>query len=140
VTGTDLTAVNLNLASRVGGGDGAADSVIVNGTSNNDVVKVTGTAADGVTVSGLKATTHITGTDAGDTLTVNGQAGNDAIDASTLAAGAVAFTADGGDGNDVLQGSAGDDTLLGGAGNDVLNGGPGFDVLDGGTGLNVVTQ
>jgi Ca2+-binding RTX toxin-like protein len=73
-------------------------------------------------------------------LTVNGQAGDDAIDASTLAAGAVALTADGGDGDDVLQGSAGDDTLLGGAGDDVLNGGPGLDVVDGGTGLNVITQ
>ena len=140
VTGTDLTAVNLNLAGQAGGGDGAADSVIVNGTNDNDVVTVTGTAADGVTVSGLKPTTRISGTDAGDTLTVNGQAGNDAIDASTLAAGVIALTADGGDGDDVLQGSAGDDTLLGGPGDDVLNGGPGFDVLDGGTGDNVVIQ
>jgi Ca2+-binding RTX toxin-like protein len=140
VTGTDLTAVNLNLASRVGGGDGAADSVIVDATNDNDVVKVTGTATDGVTVSGLNATTRISGTDAGDTLTVNGQAGDDAIDASTLAAGAVALTADGGDGDDVLQGSAGEDTLLGGAGDDMLNGGPGLDVVDGGTGLNVITQ
>ena len=140
VTGTDLTAVNLNLASRDGGGDGAADTVSVNGTNGNDVIRVAGSAADGVTVSGLQATTHLTATDAGDTLTVRGQAGDDTLDASGLAAGAVALTADGGDGNDVLQGSAGNDTLLGGAGDDVLNGGPGLDVLDGGTGSNVITQ
>ena len=33
------------------------------------------------------------------------------------------FTANGGDGNDVLIGSAGNDTLTGGAGDDVLIGG-----------------
>src|SRR5215468_2202306 len=95
VTGTDLTAVNLNLAAQAGGGDGAADSVIVNGTNANDVVRVTGSAADGVAVSGLAARTHISGTDAGDTLSIRGLAGNDAVDASGLAAGAVALTADG---------------------------------------------
>jgi Ca2+-binding RTX toxin-like protein len=140
VTGTDLSAVNLNLAGRTGGGDGAADSVIVNGTNGNDLVHVNGSAEQGVTASGLTATTHISGTDAGDTLTVRGLAGDDVINASALAAGAVALTADGGEGNDLLVGSAGDDTLLGGPGDDVLNGGPGADVLDGGPGANVLTQ
>jgi Ca2+-binding RTX toxin-like protein len=93
-----------------------------------------------VTASGLTATTNISGTDAGDTLTVNARAGDDVVEASGLAAGAVALTADGGDGNDLLLGSAGDDTLLGGAGDDVLNGGPGVDVLDGGPGANVLIQ
>ena len=140
VTGTDLSAVNLNLAARTGGGDGAGDSVIVNGTNGNNVVTVTGSAAKDVTASGLTATTRISGTDAGDTLTVKALAGDDVVDASGLAAGAVSLTVDGGDGNDRLVGSAGDDTLLGGAGDDVLNGGPGADVLDGGTGDNVLIQ
>ena len=140
VSGTDLSAVNVNLADRTGAGDGAADSVIINGTNGNDVVHVTGSAAEGVTVSGLRATTHISGTDTGDTLTVHALAGDDVVEASGLAAGAVALTADGADGRDLLIGSAGDDTLLGGPGDDVLNGGPGVDVLDGGPGANVLTQ
>jgi hypothetical protein len=115
VTGTDLSAVNLNLAARTGGGDGAADSLLVNGTNDNDAVQVTGSTAKGVTASGLTATTQISCTDAGDTLTVTAVVGDDVVEASGLAAGAVALTADGGDGNDLLVGSAGDDTLLGGA-------------------------
>jgi Ca2+-binding RTX toxin-like protein len=140
VTGTDLSAVNLNLAAQTGGGDGAVDSVIVNGTNGNNVVTVTGSAGKGVTVSGLTPTTHLSGTDAGDTLTVKALAGSDVVDASGLAAGAVTLTVDGGAGNDQLVGSAGDDTLLGGAGDDGLTGGPGADVLDGGTGDNVLIQ
>jgi Ca2+-binding RTX toxin-like protein len=50
------------------------------------------------------------------------------------------FTANGGDGNDVLIGGQGNDTLNGGAGDDVLIGGGGQDVLDGGTGNNVLLQ
>jgi Ca2+-binding RTX toxin-like protein len=48
------------------------------------------------------------------------------------------FTANGGDGADVLIGSPGNDTLLGGAGDDVLIGNGGQDILDGGPGNNVV--
>jgi Ca2+-binding RTX toxin-like protein len=48
------------------------------------------------------------------------------------------FTADGGDGNDILIGSRGNDTLSGGAGDDILIGNGGQDVLDGGTGNNNV--
>ena len=48
------------------------------------------------------------------------------------------FTANGGDGDDVLIGSAGNDTLNGGAGDDVLIGGGGQDILDGGPGNNTV--
>src|SRR5262245_33526598 len=48
------------------------------------------------------------------------------------------FTANGGDGDDVLIGSPGNDILSGGNGDDVLIGGGGQDVLDGGPGNNVV--
>ena len=37
---TDLTAVNLNLNGSAGGGDGQADSVIVNGTDGDDTIQV----------------------------------------------------------------------------------------------------
>jgi Ca2+-binding RTX toxin-like protein len=73
-------------------------------------------------------------------LPINGLGGDDVINGSGLAANAIQFHADGGDGNDVLIGGAGEDTLLGGPGDDVLNGGPGQDVLDGGPGNNTLIQ
>jgi Ca2+-binding RTX toxin-like protein len=138
LTGTDVTEVNLNLESAPGQGNGAADSVIVNGTGGDDAVAVTGDAR-GVSVLGLTAQVNIKGAEAAnDKLTVNALAGDDAVDASGLSAGAIQFVADGGDGNDVLIGGAGDHTLLGGAGDDVLIAGPGQHVLDGGPGDNTL--
>jgi Ca2+-binding RTX toxin-like protein len=135
LTGTALTEVNLNL-----GADGAADTVVVNGTAGNDVIQVSGSGT-AASVVGLAARVNLTGTEAAnDRLTVKGLAGDDAIDASGLAAGVIGFTADGGEGNDILIGSAGNDTLVGGDGDDVLIGGPGQDILDGGPGDNVVIQ
>jgi Ca2+-binding RTX toxin-like protein len=82
---------------------------------------------------------NVTGAEAtNDRLTVQALAGDDAVDASGLAAGTIQFTADGGDGGDVLIGSPGRDTLLGGAGDDLLIGHGGGDVLDGGTGHNTI--
>jgi len=74
-----------------------------------------------------------------DTITVNDLAGT----------GVRTVTADGGDGNDVLDGAAtgvsllliggvGDDALTGGRGADVLDGGAGNDTLSGGRGLDVL--
>jgi Ca2+-binding RTX toxin-like protein len=134
LTGTGVTAVNLNL----GGADGAADTVTVQGTDGNDTATVAGDA-NGVTVFGLSAQVTITGAEAAnDTLQVQAGAGDDAVDASGLAAGAIQLLLDGGDGDDVLVGSPGHDTLLGGAGDDVLIGNGGADVLDGGPGNNTL--
>jgi Ca2+-binding RTX toxin-like protein len=77
---------------------------------------------------------------ANDRVTVNTLAGDDVIEASSLNAGVIQLTGDGGEGADVLIGSDGADVLLGGDGDDVLIGGPGLDVLDGGPGDNVVIQ
>lgn len=139
LTGTGVTAVNLNLAANGGGGDAAADTVIVEATTGKDVATVVGDAT-GTSVSGLAARVNITGAEATDRLTVSGRAGDDVIDASGLSAAAIQFAADGGDGHDVLIGGAGGDVLAGGAGDDVLIGGPGQDALDGGTGGNVLIQ
>lgn len=136
LSGTGVKAVNLNL----GGADGAADMVIVNGTAGDDVIAAAGNAS-GVSVFGLAATIHITGHEAAnDKLVINGLGGNDVIDGSGLSIDAMSLFADGGDGDDVLIGGAGNDTLRGGAGDDVLIGGPGQDILDGGTGNNVLIQ
>jgi Ca2+-binding RTX toxin-like protein len=142
MTGTDLTSLNVDLGSPPGSGmgDGAADSVIVNGTSGNDVIMVSGDSS-GVTVAGLAAQVNITGSEAAnDTLTINALAGDDVVVAEGLAAGAIQFAANGGDGNDILIGSAGDDVLTGGNGDDILEGGPGVDLLDGGPGDNILIQ
>jgi Ca2+-binding RTX toxin-like protein len=137
---TDVTEVNVNLESAPGSGtgDGAADAVVVNGTRGDDAVAVTGDAG-GISVLGLAAQVNIKGAEAAnDKLTVNALAGDDVVDAAGLAAGAIQFVADGGDGNDVLIGGAGNHTLLGGAGNDILVGGSGPHVLDGGPGDNTL--
>ena len=142
LTGTDVTAVNLDLASPPGSGtgDGQPDTVIVNGTNGNDTIIVAGDAS-GVAVLGLAAQVNITGSEAAnDRLTVNALSGDDVVDATGLPAGVIGLTEDGGDGDDVLIGSAGNDTLTGGAGDDVLIGGPGQDVLDGGPGNNILIQ
>ena len=73
LTGTGVTAVNLNLASTLttNAGDGQADSVIVNGTAGADAIAVAGSTS-GITVSGLAASVHIAGIDPTlDRLTVN---------------------------------------------------------------------
>ena len=56
VSGTDLTAININLASTIGGtaGDGQADTVIVNGTNGANTVDIVGSGTS-YTVTGLSA-------------------------------------------------------------------------------------
>jgi Ca2+-binding RTX toxin-like protein len=142
LSGTDVTQVNLDLASPTGSstGDGQADTVIINGTNGDDVILASGNAT-GVDVQGLAASIHITGAEASnDHLIVNALAGDDVVEASGLGADAIQFVANGNDGNDVLIGGAGNDTLHGGAGNDILIGGLGQDILDGGPGNNILIQ
>ncbi len=133
---TDVTKVNVDLAATGGGGDGQVDTIVINATNGADTITVANN--DGVvTVSGLAATVTISGFEATDRLVINGLGGDDAIVATGLGT-AMQFTADGGDGNDVLVGTAGNNTLHGGAGDDILIGNGGVDVLDGGSGNNVV--
>lgn len=142
LTGTGVTAVDLDLSNPpgTGTGDGQPDTVVVNGTTGNDTVTVTGTAA-GVSVLGLSSTVNIIGTDPTlDQLVINLLDGDDALAASGLPAGVIKLTVDGGPGNDIIVGSAGDDVLLGGEGDDILIGGAGFDTLDGGPGNNTLIQ
>jgi Ca2+-binding RTX toxin-like protein len=140
LSGTDLTEVNANLVAATGAGDAAPDNVVVEGTDGDDVTVVAGDAS-GVAVLGLAARVNITGAEAAnDRLRVNLRAGDDVLDATSLAAGSIQLTADGGDDDDVLLGGAGDDVLIGGAGDDVLIGGAGTDTIDGGPGSNIEIQ
>jgi Ca2+-binding RTX toxin-like protein len=80
-TGTDLKRVGLDLEGAIGGGagDGAADSVTVNGTNNSDDIEA---IADGSTVEviGSPVSVSIDHSEvANDELTVNGLGGDDDI-------------------------------------------------------------
>jgi len=129
LSGTGVTAVNIDLRGPNGGGDGAADTVTVNGTQGGDVFGVAGDAG-GVTVFGLQAAVNIFSPEgANDRLILNGQGGDDVINASSLEAGAVMLTMNGGLGNDILIGSEGDDLFNGGDGNDTALMGAGDDTF-----------
>jgi Ca2+-binding RTX toxin-like protein len=150
LSGTDMTDIGLDLRGPNGGGDGAADTVTVNGTQGDDAFGAAGDVG-GVSVSGLKAKVNIFFAEqANDVLTLNGQGGADVINNSSLKADGIQLvvlgglgndTMIGGDGNDSFNGGDGNDTALMGAGddtftwnpgddNDVLEGQGGFDTMD----------
>lgn len=139
LVGTDLTTINANLVGLIGGtaGDAAADVIIVNGTSGNDIIDVFGSGSS-VAVIGLSAVVNITNSEgANDALVINGLGGNDGLTASTLPAGVIKLTLDGGMGNDTLLGSQGGDVLLGGDGNDFIFGDNGNDLALMGAGNDI---
>jgi len=133
--GTDVTKVSVDLGGSAGGGDGQADTIVIDGTNGDDVILVTGSGGS-ITISGLGADIVISNAEAIDRIVINGLAGDDVIEASGLSG--MLLTVNAGDGNDILIGSSGSDVLRGEAGDDVLLGGGGIDVLDGGPGDNVV--
>jgi Ca2+-binding RTX toxin-like protein len=139
LTRTDVTQVGIDLGAQPGtaGGDGAADTIVINGTNGNDAITVTNNNGV-VTISGLAEEVTISNFEANDRIVINGLGGDDAITATGLTG--MLFTANGGDGDDILVGSPGNDVLNGGNGDDVLIGGPGQDVLDGGPGNNILIQ
>jgi Ca2+-binding RTX toxin-like protein len=127
---TDVTQVNLDLASPPGSGmgDGQPDIVTVDGTSAKDTIQIAGSGSS-YSVSGLKTLVNVTGSEgANDGLVVNAFGGNDIVNASALPAGITNLTVDGGIGNDTITGSAGNDILIGGDGTDTITGGRGNDV------------
>jgi Ca2+-binding RTX toxin-like protein len=142
LTGTDVALgfvlIDLESAFGSGVGDGAVDTVIVDGTAGNDTIAVSG-ASSVAGINGLSTPVVILHTDANatDQLIINGGGGDDLMDASGLAAGVIGLTLDGGDGNDVILGSNGGDHLLGGSGNDLIVGGRGDDVAFLGAGNDI---
>ena len=141
LSGTDVTAVNINLAASNGVGDAAADTVTVTGSAGDDAITAVGDANGTAAVLGLPALVSITGGEpANDRLVINAGAGDDVIDATGVLTGAIALTVNGNEGDDVLLGGAGNDTLIGDVGDDVLIGGPGEDVLNAAPGNDIVIQ
>src|SRR5262249_30561455 len=152
LSGTDVNQVAIDLSGAPigsGTGDGAADTVITNGTANDDHISVV-TSGNSIVVKGLAAQVTVSGAESlNDSLVVNGGAGNDTIDAPKLPAGQVKLMLNGGDGDDRIIGSAGDDVVNGGKGNDVAllgagndvfvwNPGDGSDTVDGQAGMDTL--
>ncbi len=139
LTGTATTQVAVNLSGILGGstGDATPDAVVVNANNANNAI-IVGMTGSTVTVNGLAAQVRVDGADATDRLTVNGLGGNDTINASALT-NVIAFTANGGTGDDRITGGASKDILLGGDGNDIVSGRGGTDTALLGAGIDLFT-
>jgi len=115
LTGTDLTRANVDLSALPGSGagDGAADTVIVDGTDGADDVDVS-SATGGILVSGLSTDVQVTGAEAAsDNVDVNTLGGDDTINSGLGISGPAAVNVDGGTGNDtaIYSGTPSDDTI-----------------------------
>jgi Ca2+-binding RTX toxin-like protein len=141
MTGTGVKEIDVDLAATLGGsaGDGQDDTVVVNGSSGNDVITLS-IENGALVINGLASRVVISHFDPNDTVRIAGLGGDDVIDASGIGSNGPRLVLDGGDGADVLIGGGGNDTILGGAGDDVLIGGDGVDTLDGGPGDNILIQ
>jgi predicted lipoprotein with Yx(FWY)xxD motif len=92
---TDVNRVNADLGAQGGGGDTAADRVVVNGTNGNDTIDVSGDAG-GIKVSGLAATVELlTAEAANDRLEINTLNGADTVNSAALAPGVIQLFVDG---------------------------------------------
>ena len=79
-TGVKQVAIDLSSPSGSGTGDGAADTVTVNGTAGDDHITVS-TSGNSAVVKGLAAQVTVTGAEAAnDRLVINGLGGNDTRD------------------------------------------------------------
>jgi Ca2+-binding RTX toxin-like protein len=139
LTGTDVTQMNVNLAGTLGGaaGDAAVDTVTANSTNGADIIDVFG-AGSSYSVVGLQAQINVSNSEGAlDSLVINGLGGDDRITATTLPAGVVKLTIDGGAGDDTILGSQGADTLIGGDGADFIFGDNGDDLARMGAGNDV---
>ena len=113
----------------------ATRTLVINGTSGNDNIKLT--AAGGtltVKQNGVATSFNLAGVGS---IRVLANGGNDTV---TVGSRVPAVYISGGAGDDSLTGGAGNDNLYGDEGNDTLSGGPGVDVVYGGTGTNVLVD
>jgi Ca2+-binding RTX toxin-like protein len=129
LSGTDVTSLSPDLRGPNGGGDGAADTITVNGTQGDDAFGAAGDAG-GVNVFGLHTAVNVFSQEqANDRLTLNAQGGADTVNASSLEADGIQLTVNGGLGNDTVIGSEGDDLVNGGDGDDTALLGAGDDTF-----------
>jgi Ca2+-binding RTX toxin-like protein len=108
LTGTGTRTVDVDL----GAADGAADTVVVDGTDAPDRVKLSNDASGALVVGGLTTQTVVTGGEPLDDVDVQTLGGDDTLATSVGVAG-VPVTFDGGDGQDAatFDGTSGDDQI-----------------------------
>jgi Ca2+-binding RTX toxin-like protein len=129
LSGTDLKNTEFDLEAAIGGnaGDGAADSVTVEGTNGNDTIGIAANTG-AVEVSGLASAVKIEHPEAAnDSLAVRGLSGNDTVNGGIGLALLIKVSVDGGNGDDTINGGDGSETLFGGQGNDAIDGNRGDD-------------
>ena len=94
LTGTDVKTVDADLAAQAGGGDAAADMVVVNGTAGPDKVKVSRSSGK-IQVAGLQARTRIAGAEPlTDTLRIQTQLGDDTLSVASVVFGLIQLVVD----------------------------------------------
>jgi hypothetical protein len=101
LTGTGVGVVNVALgADAFHDSDGAADTVILNGTNGNDNVSIVGSAigSPSLNVVGLPAQVNVTDSEPTDHLAVNTLGGFDRVNTTFLDAGVIGLSVDLGDG------------------------------------------
>jgi Ca2+-binding RTX toxin-like protein len=86
LTGTDVTQTNIDLAGAFDGsaGDGANDSVVVNGTNGDDNIAINGNGS-GADVTGLATAVSVKHAEPTDSLSVNTLAGTDHVTTNGVA-------------------------------------------------------
>jgi Ca2+-binding RTX toxin-like protein len=129
MSGTDLKNADFELEAAIGGnaGDGAVDTVTVEGTSGPDTIAVAANAG-AIDVTGLAAAVKIEHSEAAnDSLVVNALGGNDTVNGGIGLAALIKVTVDGGTGNDTINGSDASELLMGSDGNDAIDGNRGDD-------------
>lgn len=147
---TDVKVVDIN----VGGEDGAADIVNVDGRTVADHIAATVPAAGLVAIEGLPYDINIAGAALpDDLLAIRGNEGDDAITTGAGLEGVIRLNLAGDAGADTLDvsatvanalasvsldGGAGDDLLIGGAGNETMDGSGGDDTFVGNGGTDAV--
>jgi Ca2+-binding RTX toxin-like protein len=116
--GTGIKQVHVDLAGTAGGtaGDEQVDNVTVNGTSGNDVIKLSTRADGALVVGGLSEELVVEHFDPNDVIHIAGLGGHDIIDTSALGVGGPKILFDGAD------------VLIGGASANALEGRPGDNI------------
>jgi hypothetical protein len=129
LSGTDLKNADFDLEAAIGGnaGDGAADTLTVNGTNGDDTIAVAASAG-AVDVTGLATAVKIEHSEAAnDSLLLDARGGNDTVNGGIGLAALIKVSIDGGAGNDTINGTDASEVLLGGDGNDAIDGNRGDD-------------